>query len=39
LVKRYHPDTNGGGAEAEDKIKMINQAFTVLKQIYGESVP
>jgi DnaJ domain len=35
LVKRHHPDANGGAFEAEEKFKVINQAFTVLKQIYG----
>lgn len=36
LVKRYHPDANGGSRAAEEKIKSINQAFTLLKGIYGE---
>jgi DnaJ-domain-containing protein 1 len=36
LVKRHHPDANGGSREAEEKFKGINQAFTVLKQIYEE---
>ncbi|NBX74753.1 MAG: J domain-containing protein [Alphaproteobacteria bacterium] len=31
LVKRHHPDANGGSRAAEDKIKIINQAFTALK--------
>ena len=35
LVKRHHPDANGGSRAAEEKIKTINQAFTLLKMIYG----
>lgn len=34
LVKRHHPDANGGSREAEERFKSINQAFAVLKQIY-----
>ncbi len=34
LVKRHHPDANGGSRDAEEKFKSINQAFTVLKGIY-----
>lgn len=37
LVKRHHPDANGGSHDAEEKIKYINQAFTLLKQAYGAS--
>lgn len=32
LVKRWHPDTNGGDKTAEDKLKTINEAYTVLKK-------
>ena len=32
LVKRLHPDTNGGDREAEEKLKDINQAYTILKK-------
>ena len=35
LVKRHHPDANAGSSESEEKFKSINQAFSVLKQIYG----
>jgi DnaJ-domain-containing protein 1 len=35
LVKRHHPDANGGSADSEEKFKNINQAFAVLKQLYG----
>jgi hypothetical protein len=35
LVKQHHPDANSGSLEAEERFKSINQAFTVLKQIYS----
>lgn len=31
LVKRHHPDTHGGDRDAEERLKVINQAYTVLK--------
>lgn len=34
LVKRHHPDANGGSFEAEEKFKIINQAFATLRAIY-----
>ncbi len=30
LVKRFHPDANGGSKEAEDRLKDINQAYSFL---------
>ncbi|MGE5547128.1 MAG: J domain-containing protein [Solirubrobacterales bacterium] len=30
LVKRHHPDANGGDKAAEEKFKEINHAYTVL---------
>lgn len=30
LVKRYHPDTNGGDKKAEEKLKLINRAYSAL---------
>ncbi len=30
LVKRHHPDTNGGDKEAEERLKKIIQAYTHL---------
>jgi len=30
LVKRYHPDANGGDKEAEEKFKQISQAYATL---------
>ncbi len=31
LVKRHHPDANGGAPEAEEKIKEINAAYSTLR--------
>ena len=31
LVKRHHPDANGGDKGAEEKLKAINHAYGVLK--------
>ena len=30
LVKRFHPDANGGDKTAEERLKRINQAYTFL---------
>lgn len=35
LVKKYHPDRNGGCKVAEEKLKTINQAFEVLKRVFA----
>lgn len=32
LVKRYHPDTNGGTKEAEEKFKEIHLAYETLRR-------
>lgn len=31
LVKKLHPDANGGDTEAEERLKIINQAYGSLK--------
>ena len=30
LAKKYHPDTNAGNKEAEQKFKEISEAYSVL---------
>ena len=34
LVKLNHPDTHGGDKAAEEKLKIINQAYATLKAGY-----
>ncbi len=31
LVKRHHPDANGGNRQAEERLKVINRAYSVLR--------
>ena len=31
LVKKYHPDANGGNRDAEERLKIINRAYSVLR--------
>lgn len=31
LVKRLHPDANGGDRSAEEQLKVVNQAYSTLK--------
>ncbi len=31
LVKQLHPDANGGDTEAEERLKIVNQAYAALK--------
>ncbi len=35
LVKRLHPDANGGDTSQEDKLKDINQAYATLRAAYA----
>lgn len=32
LVKRLHPDANGGDKKAEERLKLINDAYSTLKR-------
>lgn len=34
LVKKYHPDVNGGDKAAEEKFKNIGQAYKTLLKVY-----
>jgi hypothetical protein len=34
LVKLHHPDAHGGDKAAEEKLKVINQAYSTLKASY-----
>jgi len=36
LVKRLHPDANGGDSAAEELLKGVNQAFAVLKAAFAQ---
>ena len=35
LVKRWHPDANGGSHAAEERLKVINEAYRILKRALG----
>ncbi len=37
LAKKYHPDLNGGSAEAETKMKEVNEAYTMLIKHKGQN--
>jgi len=34
LVKEHHPDAHGGDKDAEERLKIINQAYATLKASY-----
>lgn len=36
LVKKYHPDANGGSKDAENKMKQINVAYHILRSALGD---
>ncbi|MFA5592307.1 MAG: DnaJ domain-containing protein [Micavibrio sp.] len=36
LAKQYHPDLNKGDKKAEDLLKTINMAYTILKLSYAK---
>ena len=35
LVKKLHPDANGGDTRAEEQLKVINQAYAILKTSFA----
>lgn len=35
LAKKLHPDANGDDAEAEERLKLINQAYATLKASFS----
>ena len=39
LVKRHHPDANGGDKSAEERLKSIIQAYSTLKTIVADLEP
>jgi len=39
LVKRLHPDVNGGDRGAEEKLKDVNRAYSLLRKSLGASRP
>ena len=36
LVKQLHPDATGGNRDAEDQLKVVNQAYSTLKAAYAQ---
>ena len=35
LAKQLHPDVNGGDRGAEDRLKDVNRAYSLLRQRIG----
>jgi len=35
LVKRHHPDAHGGDKGSEEKLKLINEAYGILKRFFA----
>jgi len=34
LVKKHHPDANEGAKESEERLKVINEAYSVLRNAF-----
>ncbi|MDP3415791.1 J domain-containing protein [Falsiroseomonas sp.] len=40
LAKRYHPDANGGDRQAEERLKDINRAYSLVRRkLPGKATP
>lgn len=39
LAKRYHPDVNGGDKSAEDRLKDINRAYSLIRKRLATLAP
>ncbi len=36
LVRKHHPDHNQGDPKAEERLKVVNQAYQILRDAHGE---